>query len=95
MDRKIEQARAKAKVSVDGFLRSDEENRRLNALCRDVLTGSSGDALMEYIRSITASVVMPTSATDAELRDREGMRRLHGILDCRRKAIPSSTATGE
>ncbi len=90
----LEQKRAQAKamtVGVDGFPRSASADENINQICRNALSGATGEALMEYLKSITSSVVMPASATDAELRDREGMRRLVGILDQRRKSQPMDT----
>jgi len=43
---------------------------------------------MDYIKSISINAIMHPSCTDAELRMQEGMRRLAGILDHRRKTKP-------
>ena len=86
--RKIQEMRERAPNSVDGFLRTPQTEEHLNAICRAALNGPAGDAVMDYIKSITTSVVLPASASDAELRMMEGMRRLCGILDARRRSTP-------
>lgn len=95
LERKIEEARLHGGNAPDGFRRSRQEEERINQLCRAVLTTSQGEALMNYLRSITTNAVMPVGATDAELRDREGMRRLVGILDRRRLSKPNGHSTEE
>ena len=87
-EKKIREMRERSAQSVDGFLRTPNAEEKINALCRTVLTGPGGEALMDYIKSITTSVVLPASASDAELRMQEGMRRLAGILDARRNSVP-------
>lgn len=88
IERKVREVRELARNSVDGFSRSPAEEERINTICRNALRGPDGDALMDYLRSITTNVVMAPTTTDAELRDREGMRRLVGILDARRRSTP-------
>lgn len=87
-ERKIRELRERASGSVDGFLRTPAAEERINQLCRTALNGAAGDLLMDYIRSITTNVVLPATASDAELRMQEGMRRLAGILDARRNSKP-------
>ncbi len=88
IEQKVNEARDRQASAIDGFQRSAENEERINQLCRAALTGSGGDTLMDYIRSITVNVVEHPTASDAQLRDREGMRRLYGILDRRRKSKP-------
>lgn len=87
-ERKIREAKALAAESVDGFARSPDLEEKINGVCRTVLNGPAGEQLMSYLKSITVDVVEPPSASDAQLRTREGMRRLVGILDTRRKSTP-------
>jgi hypothetical protein len=74
--------------TIDGFKRPAEMEERINIVCRGVLGSDEGEKLMNYLQSITVMTVMPPSATDAELRMQEGMRRLFGILDARRRSTP-------
>lgn len=82
----IREAQNRQANSIDGFERSAEAEERINETCRAALTGPQGEALMTYIRSITTNLVLPPTASDAELRSLEGMRRLAGILDRRRNS---------
>jgi len=86
--RKIEEVRSLAENSIDGYGRPQKAEEQINILCRNVLNTDDGDALMDYIKSISINAVMHPSCTDAELRMQEGMRRLAGILDYRRKTKP-------
>ena len=83
--RKIQEISELAANSIDGHARPPKAEEQINAICRDVLNGASGDALMDYLRSITTNAVMHPSCSDSELRMQEGMRRLVGIMDARRK----------
>lgn len=91
LKRRINLATGERAMSIDGYPRTEEEEERLNGLCRAVLTGQTGEQLMAYLRSITINTVLPTTATDAQLRDLEGQRRIVGILDVRRNARPKET----
>lgn len=75
-------------ASPDGWARDPELEERINDACRSALNGPVGDLVMDYIKSITLNAVLPDTATDAQLRGMEGMRRLCGILDYRRKTTP-------
>jgi hypothetical protein len=86
---RIEQARKEGARSIDGFARSEDLEEKINGACRTALTGPAGEAVMEYIKSITTSAVMPAGTSDAELREMEGMRRLTAILDMRRRSKPT------
>ena len=86
--RKIEEVRSLAENSVDGYVRPPKVEEQINVVCRNVLNTDDGDAVMDYIKSISINAIMHPSCTDAELRMQEGMRRLAGILDHRRKTKP-------
>lgn len=90
---RIEQARRDAAKSIDGFARNPDLEEKINAACRTVLTGPAGEQVMEYIKSITTSAVLPPGSSDAELREMEGMRRLCAILDMRRRSKPMKGQT--
>lgn len=88
IEKKIVEARERAADSVDGFSRDKKLEGRIDTTCRNLLNGPEGDFLMDYLKSITTQVVLPHSASDAELRMMEGQRRLVGILDVRRRSKP-------
>lgn len=87
--KRIEQLKALA-PTIDGIHRPKALEEEINIACRNVLNGPEGEKVMEYIKSITTSVVLPSTATDAELRMREGMRQLCAILDYRRRSTPET-----
>ncbi len=89
IEKRVEQLKKEARETIDGFKRRPEDNEQLNILCRRVLNSEDGEKLMAYILSISVNAILPTTATDAELRMQEGMRRLASILDIRRKSTPT------
>lgn len=91
IEKKIVEAREAAADSIDGFKRTKNLEERINLTCRNLLNGPEGDFLMDYLKSITTQVVLPHTASDAELRMMEGQRRLVGILDVRRRTTPKET----
>lgn len=88
VERKIRELRERQAQSPDGIVRSSDVEEKINAACRSALNTPSGKMVMDYLRSITLNTVLPPSASDAELRMQEGMRRLFGILDARRNSTP-------
>tara|TARA_B110000093_G_C12903935_1_gene381644 strand:+ start:394 stop:681 length:288 start_codon:yes stop_codon:yes gene_type:complete len=85
--RRIEEIRNSNATSIDGFVRSDEAEENINQTLRSALSGEQGEAVMDYLRSISTNVVMHPSGSNEELRSLEGMRRMVGIIDARRKSI--------
>lgn len=75
--------------SVDGLIRSSKADAEINHVCRRALNTRDGEMVMDYLRSITTSVVLDADASDAALRMQEGMRRVFAILDVRRKTNPT------
>lgn len=86
---RINELREAQQQNIDGWARSTDAEEKIDAACRAALTGPAGEAVMEYIKSITTSAVLPAGSSDAELREMEGMRRLTAILDTRRRSKPS------
>lgn len=85
-ERKITEMQARRAASVDGFQRPPEAEEKINLLCATVLNSPGGERLLDYMRSISTNVVAHPNTSDAELRMLEGMRRMVGILDNRRRA---------
>ncbi|HXS31668.1 MAG TPA: hypothetical protein VN755_12595 [Steroidobacteraceae bacterium] len=75
-------------VTLDGYVRSEQAEEKINQSCRQALNGPVGDAVMDYLRSITVNTVMPPDCSEGALRMQEGMRRLFGILEARRTSSP-------
>lgn len=84
----IAEARQGSEKTVDGVPRDDDLEEKINAACRAALNTPAGNMLMDYLKSITTNAVLPASASDAELRMMEGMRRVVAILDTRRNTNP-------
>lgn len=72
----------------DGVKRPADVEEKINGLCRTQLNGPAGDALMNYLKSITTNVVMPAGTPSEILHRREGMREVIAILDARRNSTP-------
>ena len=73
----------------DGIARSPEAEQRLNDLMLATFGAGSGKEALTYLRSITIEMVGGPEMTDAQLRHREGMRFLVGIIEARmRKGNP-------
>lgn len=88
LERKIAKAMERGAMAPDGMIRSPADEEKINSVCRAVFASPNGKLLMGYLRAITTDVVVHPTATDAELRDREGMRRLVGILQNRASSAP-------
>jgi hypothetical protein len=88
VDRKLKELRERQAQSPDGVIRTADLEEKINGACRTALNSPAGQTVMDYLRSITLNTVLPPSASDAELRMQEGMRRLFGILDARRNSKP-------
>jgi|TARA_B100001123_G_C14694673_1_gene782742 uncharacterized tellurite resistance protein B-like protein len=67
-------------VSIDGFQRSPEEEKKLNELVASVFTGANGKEVINYLRSITVEAVSGPNVTNDYLRHLEGMRFIVAIL---------------
>lgn len=88
IDKRVAEARARAARMIDGVERPAEIEEKINGAFRSVFGRKDGQLVMDYLRSITLNTVMPPSASDAELRMQEGMRRLFGIIEARRSSKP-------
>lgn len=67
----------------DGIAREPREEGKLNDLMLAVFGSASGQEALTYLRSITIEMVGGPEITDAQLRHREGMRYLVGIIEAR------------
>lgn len=89
IDRKIREIRDRAAQSVDGTIRAPDIEEKINGAFRAAFAGKSGQLALDYLRSITMNTVLPATASDAELRMQEGMRRLFGIIHARATSEPA------
>jgi hypothetical protein len=67
----------------DGIAREPREEQDLNDLMLGVFGSRGGKQALQYLRSITIEMVGGPEITDAQLRHREGMRYLVGIIEAR------------
>lgn len=67
----------------DGITRRFEDEQKLNELAAATFRSKGGREFLAYLRSITIEAVAGPNITDAELRHREGMRYLVGIIEQR------------
>ena len=85
--KKILEFKTASGAGVDGFVRDQITETRIDTICRNVLGSEQGQEMMDYLKSITTNVVLHPTASDQELRMLEGARRIVGILDRRTKSI--------
>ena len=71
--------------SIDGFTRNKETESKLNESFVTLFRSDVGKYVLQYLRSITIEPVAGFNITNEELRGREGMRFLVGIIEQRIK----------
>lgn len=64
----------------DAMLRSAESEADISDLVLSALSTLAGAKLLDYLRNITLHRTLGPGASDAELRDLEGQRRLVAML---------------
>jgi hypothetical protein len=68
-------------LRADGVSRSQQEDDELNQTIAALFRSRAGKRVLDYLRSITIEFVAGPNISDAELRHREGMRYLVGIIE--------------
>lgn len=68
-------------LRADGVSRSQQEDDELNQTIAALFRSRSGKRVLDYLRSITIEFVAGPNISDTELRHREGMRYLVGIIE--------------
>ena len=71
--------------SIDGYVRSDEDERNLNKSFAGLFKGDDGKLVLDYIKSITTEAVAGPNIDSNQLFHLEGMRFLAGIIQTRIK----------
>ena len=72
-------------ASVDGSIRSPDLEKEINLLFLSAFSSPSSKKVLQYLRSITIESVAGPNITDSELRHREGMRFIVGLIETRIK----------
>jgi len=70
-------------LGCDGVERTAAAEKQLNITIHAAFNTGAGREALAYLRSITIEFVCGPNVTDAELRHREGMRSLVGIIETR------------
>lgn len=71
--------------SIDGYVRTEDEERNLNKTFAGVFKGEDGQKVLDYIKSITTEAVAGPNIDSNQLFHLEGMRFLAGIIQTRIK----------
>jgi len=71
--------------SIDGYVRSEQEERNLNKSFAGLFKGDDGKLVLDYIKSITTEAVAGPNIDSNQLFHLEGMRFLAGIIQTRIK----------
>jgi len=72
-------------TSIDGHNRSTEREKEINDHFVTTFSAPSGKKVLQYLRSITIESVAGPNISDTELRHREGMRFVVGLIETRIK----------
>jgi hypothetical protein len=72
-------------VSIDGFQRTQKAEIKINDTFVNCFRTDAGSEVLKYLRGITIETVAGFNITNEELRAREGMRFLVGIIEQRIK----------
>jgi|TARA_B100000949_G_scaffold18093_1_gene13961 hypothetical protein len=79
----LQEEKKQGGISIDGYARSPEEENKLNELVASVFAGPNGQAVINYLRSISVDAVSGPNITNEHLRHLEGMRYIVAILSRR------------
>ena len=71
--------------SVDGYVRTEEDEAKLNIHFATLCKGDDGKVVLDYLQSITTEAVAGPNITSNQLFHIEGMRFLVGIIKSRTK----------
>lgn len=71
--------------SIDGYVRSEDQERNLNKIFAGVFKGDEGKKILEYLKSITTEAVAGPNIESNQLFHLEGMRFLTGVIQTRIK----------
>jgi len=71
--------------SIDGYVRTNDEERNLNKIFAGVFKDDNGKKVLDYIKSITTEAVAGPNIESNKLFHLEGMRFLTAIIQTRIK----------
>ena len=73
----------KINVGVDGIQRPQEKDQQISENIASLFGSATGQAVLQYLRSITIEMVNGPNVTTEELRHMEGQRYLVGLIEAR------------
>tara|TARA_R100000951_G_scaffold59878_1_gene50345 strand:- start:13742 stop:14020 length:279 start_codon:yes stop_codon:yes gene_type:complete len=73
----------KINVGVDGIQRPQEKDQQISENVASLFGSATGQAVLQYLRSITIEMVNGPNVTTEELRHIEGQRYLVGLIEAR------------
>tara|TARA_B100000131_G_scaffold297710_1_gene316714 strand:- start:1140 stop:1421 length:282 start_codon:yes stop_codon:yes gene_type:complete len=80
---KLKKEKPKIANSIDGYIRTPEEDKVLNKHFANVFKGDEGKKVLDYLKSITTEAVAGPNIESNRLFHLEGMRFLFGIITTR------------
>ena len=80
---KLKQPKQSNKVSIDGYIRSSELEKSINANFSAIFANKAGQDVLKYLTSITQDMVAGPNMESNALWHLEGMRFLVGIIKTR------------
>jgi len=81
----LKKEKPKIANSIDGYVRSEEDDLILNKHFANVFKGDEGKKVLDYLKSITIEAVAGPNIDGNRLFHLEGMRFLVGIITTRIK----------
>ena len=81
----IKKDKPKIANSVDGYVRTEADEAKLNKHFATLFKGDDGKVVLDYLQSITTEAVAGPNITSNQLFHIEGMRFLVGIIKSRTK----------
>lgn len=70
-------------MGVDGIQRPQEKDQEISKNVATLFGSATGQAVLQYLRSITIEMVNGPNVTTEELRHMEGQRYLVGLIEAR------------
>ena len=79
----LKKEKPKVTNSIDGYVRSNEDEAKLNKHFANVFKGDEAKKVLDYLKSITIEAVAGPNIDGNRLFHLEGMRFLVGIINTR------------
>ena len=81
-------------MGVDGIQRPQEKDQEISKNVATLFGSATGQAVLQYLRSITIEMVNGPNVTTEELRHMEGQRYLVGLIEARMNHAHKVKASG-